>query len=260
MSVDIAAYGDQFYKDYISGDFEVTLTKYRKKKLVELMKEYRASDILEIGCGMEPIFLEYEEFASMTIIEPAPQMYNSAGNFIEGRKNKERIKLINGFLEDVTDKLAGMPFDFILDVGLIHEVEDSEAHVEAIKSLCGRNTKVLFTTNNSESFHLMLAYESGLIKSPSDLTEKAKGFQRHRTFNIRQMEDFIQDFGFRILEKGSYFIKPFSHAQMKRLVDDAIIATQVLDGLDRMVKYMPGLGAEIYIVAEMGNDAENDGI
>lgn len=255
MSVDIVHYGDQFYKDYMSGDFEVTLTKYRKRKIVALMEKYKASDILEIGCGMEPIFLKYGGFASMTIVEPAPQMYESAGGHIENTQNKDRVTLINDFLENVTDKLTGVPFDFILDIGLIHEVEDCNAHVEAIKNLCGRDTKVLFVTSNSESFHLMLAYESGLIKSPSDLTEKAKGFQRHRTFNMRQMEDFIHGFGFRVLEKGSYFIKPFSHAQMKRLVDEAIISTQVLDGLDRMVKYMPELGAELYIVAEIDNDS-----
>lgn len=40
MSIDIDLYGKQFEEDYNNGDFEVILTKYRKKRIKELMKHY----------------------------------------------------------------------------------------------------------------------------------------------------------------------------------------------------------------------------
>ena len=39
MSVDINDYGKHFLEDYNSNDFEVILTKYRKKKIFELLSQ-----------------------------------------------------------------------------------------------------------------------------------------------------------------------------------------------------------------------------
>lgn len=64
------------------------------------------------------------------------------------------------------------------------------------------------------------------------------------------MEKLAIRHSFQILEKGSYFIKPFAHSQMMALLDQHIISEAVLDGLDKMVKYMPELGAENYCVVK----------
>lgn len=54
--------------------------------------------------------------------------------------------------------------------------------------------------------------------------------------------------GLRVLERGSYFVKPFTHAQMEACLENGILSEKLLDGLDRMTKYMPELGAEIYVM------------
>lgn len=100
----------------------------------------------------------------------------------------------------------------------------------------------MIVTNNPKSFHLLLAYEAGLIDSLNVISERAKNFQRHNLFSIEEMEDMLKRCGFKILEKGSFFVKPFAHSQMKALIDNNIISDAVLDGFDAMIKYIPDMG------------------
>ena len=49
------------------------------------------------------------------------------------------------------------------------------------------------------------------------------------------------------MDSGSYFIKLFNHEKMQRMIDIGILDSNILDGLNRMIKYMPDEGAEIYV-------------
>lgn len=258
MGIDIDSYGKQFLEDYNKGDFEVILTKYRKKKIIEIMQNYPTVNILEIGCGMEPFFLSYTDFENMTVVEPAELLFQSAEKY--RLKSAMNIECIHDFVENRVLELKKKKFDFILLVGLIHEVEDPQNLMRAVREICDENSHVLITTNNPNSFHLTLAYEAGLIPQLEILTDKAKTFQRHSTFTMGQMEQLARDSSFEVIEDGAYFIKPFAHSQMKVLLDQHIISNEVLDGLDRMVKYMPELGAENYcVVKPIHNDFEVEG-
>lgn len=249
MAIDIEAYGRQFLADYEENDFEVTLTKYRKKKIVEILQKYNTSRILEIGCGMEPFFLTYNNFDYMTVVEPASVLYNSAKKYSED--SKLNVECIHDFVQNRVEELKEKTFDIILLIGLIHEVEDAQELMDAVKNICHKGTKVIITTNNPKSFHLTLAYESGIIPQLGILTDKAKSFQRNKVFTMEEMKELAKANSFTVLEEGSYFIKPFSHKQMKELLDNHIITEAVLEGFDKMIKYMPDLGAENYCVVEL---------
>ncbi len=246
MSVDMDAYGRQFLEDYENGDFEVILTKYRKKKMREILQRYSTRRMLEIGCGMEPFFLSYGDFDYMAVVEPADIMFQRAERYRQ--ESEKNIECIYGFVEDKVDELQGKDFDFILLAGLIHEVEDVDRLMNSVRRICPEHGHVLITTNNPHSFHLTLAYESGIIPHLGLLTDKAKSFQRHRTFTMEEMKQLICKHGFSVVEEGACFVKPFAHSQMKALLDNHIITEAVLDGLDKMVKYIPELGAENYCV------------
>lgn len=248
MAINMEDYQQKFLEDYNRNDFEVVMTKYRKENIKKIISKYSTNRMLEIGCGIEPFFLTYDAFEKMTIIEPATIMYDSAVKYA-GEKNKN-IRLVQGFVEDKIEELSTEKYDFILQVGLIHEVENPDTLLEATKKLCSKETKCLIVTNNPKSFHLLLAYEAGLIDSLNVISERAKNFQRHNLFSIEEMEDMLKRCGFKILEKGSFFVKPFAHSQMKALIDNNIISDAVLDGLDAMIKYIPDMGAENYWVVE----------
>ena len=50
-----------------------------------------------------------------------------------------------------------------------------------------------------------------------------------------------------MIGQGSYFIKPFAHAQMQQLQDIGMLDERMLDGLMGLEKHLPGLGSEIYL-------------
>lgn len=251
MSVDIEKYGEQYYKDYLNEDFEFKMVYYRKKHVIELMTKYHARKILEIGCGMDPIFLSYPQYEQMTIVEPATIMYESAVTHAKGKKN---ITLIHDFVENSIEngvgELLNAEFDFILCLGLLHEVADPKKLLECVRKLCHKDTKLLVSTRNPKSMHLLLAYEAGIIPQLDVLSERAKSLQQQQPLDMEHMKKLLKCYNLDIIEEGSFFIKPFAHSQMKALLDNGIISPKVLDGLDNMTKYLPDMGAEIFCVTK----------
>jgi hypothetical protein len=106
---------------------------------------------------------------------------------------------------------------------------------------------------NAKSFHRLLALEAGLIDSIYQYSENDKIFQRRAVFNIGTYSDLFRRNGFTIRECGTYFIKPFTHQQMDKMVSGGIIDSKVLDGLNNMIKYLPEFGAEIFATCSVSN-------
>jgi hypothetical protein len=57
----------------------------------------------------------------------------------------------------------------------------------------------------------------------------------------------VEENGFRILSYGTYFIKPFTNQQMEAIMAQNIVDKDIIKGLERMVRYMPDLGSEMYV-------------
>lgn len=70
---DIAKYAE----DYLQKDFESYQVKYRRKLILEQIAKYKPRKVLEIGCGMEPLFL-YVENVAFTIVEPSAKFCENA--------------------------------------------------------------------------------------------------------------------------------------------------------------------------------------
>jgi hypothetical protein len=58
-----------------------------------------------------------------------------------------------------------------------------------------------------------------------------------------------ESFGFAVVDRGSYFVKPFTHSQMARLHSNGFLDSSMLDGLFRLTRHLPDLGSEIYVNA-----------
>lgn len=234
----------KYTKDYLNSDydFEKVLVQYRRKKVLEVLEQYKPKNILEIGCGVDTIANYYTTFDAFTIIEPSQEFASKAV-----KNQNDKIKVYVDFIENQIEELKHKNFDCILLSSLLHEVENPHAFFEQIVELCNQNTILHINVPNSNSFHLLWAYQSGLLDKIGELTESAKSFQRHTAFSLEKLESFVGNYPLHIIDKGSYFIKPFNHKKMQQLLDQNIIDTKLLDGLYYMTQYMPDLGAEIYI-------------
>ena len=61
----------------------------------------------------------------------------------------------------------------------------------------------------------------------------------------------LPEINFKIIESGSYFVKPFTHDQMNKMLSLGIIDKSCLNGLDKMIKFLPGLGAELWNICSI---------
>lgn len=143
-------------------------------------------------------------------------------------------------------------FDFIIISGLLHELEQPVEFLRKINELCLRDhTIVHVNTPNAESIHRLLAMESGLIHDTCEPSARNEKFQQHTVFSMDKLKYAVlkscEDGQIEMLNAGSYFMKPFSHSQMMQCLEQGIITEQVIEGLDRMVKYFPENGSEIFI-------------
>ena len=142
-------------------------------------------------------------------------------------------------------------FDFIVIGGFLHEIDNPDIVLQSIRRICSRNTVIYSFVPNAESFHRLLALEMGIIQSIYQKSEQDKLFNRQKFYDINEFNKLLKINGFNILQSGSYFIKPFSHAQMNDLLERGIIDKRLIDGLDKMKKFLPNLGAELFNVCKI---------
>ena len=71
--------------------------------------------------------------------------------------------------------------------------------------------------------------------------------QQKSVFSLKSLKTLFTEEGFKIIDSGSFFIKPFTHEQMSKVLKIKAFDPKILDGLNKMQKYMPNLGSEIFI-------------
>lgn len=224
----IEDYSNAYIENY---EFEKYKVYYRRKK------------ILEIGCGLEPLFLYVNDDKEFTIVEPSEQFYNHAKKLSTYYKN---VTCIKGFFEEEAEKLAEK-YDMIICSSLLHEVSAPHELLEAIKTVCNKDTVIHINVPNAYSMHRLLGVEIDILHDIHDKTENNIVMQQNTNFDMKKLKFVVENEEMEIIEEGSFFIKPFSHRQMQEMMHRHIIDERVLDGLYRMSKYMPEFGSEIYV-------------
>lgn len=235
----------KYTKDYSQSNFEDYQVMYRRKKVLEIIEKCHPQSILEIGCGLEPLFkyLDYSTYNKYIVIEPSEQFYQNACQLSAGNK---KIECINDYFS-ASEKLKNIKFDFIICASLLHEVEHPIELLKNIVSICAQDTLVHINVPNANSLHRLIAKEMGLIKDIHDMSERNKLYQQHTVYDIESLRKDVKMAGFNVLEEGSYFIKPFTHSQMYKMIECNIIDQTTLDGLYELEKHLPYYGSEIFV-------------
>lgn len=232
----------KYEDEYLKPDFEAFLVKQRRRKVLEAV--FGKRNILEIGCGMEPLFMymSWPGIEKVTVFEPGK---NFAENALKHVKNTGMDVQVIGhpFASGDCDRQC---YDAIVCSGLLHELENPEEMLRDIYTVSKVDTVIHINVPNANSFHRILAREMGILSDEKELSERNIRFQQHRVFDMKELCRMLNSCGFEVIESGSYFIKPFTHDQMKKMLDTAILNEEVLDGLYNMTKYMPEFGCEIY--------------
>ncbi|MCF8380675.1 MAG: class I SAM-dependent methyltransferase [Bacteroidales bacterium] len=241
---DLIDYTDNYYKQ----PYENIEAAYRKRKVVELIERQKHNCILEVGCGLDPFFNYFKNFNKLVILEPSTPFYLNALDKISNDKNlSSTVIVLNEYFENSINQLKEFEFDYIIISCLLHEIENVALFFEKISCIVKENTIVHIDVPNAFSFHRVLALEMGLINSVFEMSENNIKFQQQKVYDLASLSNLVQQYNFKIINSGTYIIKPFTHKQMYELLEKKIIDSKVLDGFNRMIKYMPDLGAEIFI-------------
>ncbi len=235
---------EKYEKNYESLPFEKTQALYRKRNILETIERYRPSSILEIGCGLDSICNYYTEFNAFTIIEPCKLFFENA---TYQAKENNKISVISGTLQENIKLLQSNSYDLIIMSSLLHEIPDCESLLSATAQLCTNKTIVHINVPNALSFHRLLALEMGLIQNVYEKSPVQKKMQQSHTFDLDILTKLVVKHGFKVDQKGSFFIKPFTHSQMALLQKVDIVTNKMLDGLYNLTKYFPENGSEIYM-------------
>lgn len=234
---------DRYTRDYLELPFEAEQVRYRQKQIREILDRYPHHTCLEVGCGLHSIAEVLSPDDQLTIVEPSDHFFQNASQQYRDRKT---VTLIQGELEAVAARLSPA-FDFICVSSLLHELEQPLDFLQCIHAICKPETVVHINVPNANSLHRELAVAMGLIQSVEEASETQKRMQQSRCFSEETLVRFVESAGFRVVDKGGYFIKPFTHGQMQRMLDAGILTKAMLDGFYALAKKWPGLGSEIYV-------------
>jgi len=236
-----------YTKKYLKAPFLEENVEYRRKCVLAQLEKYPHRKILEIGCGMFPLFhymkTEYDKYY---IVDPSIFFANNARE-LAGEQLEKKIWVYTGYFEQMLDVVRNVEPDFIICSSLLHEVRDERGLLQAIREVAVKESVIHINVPNATSMHRLIAKEMGLIEDIYTKSKTQNELQQRQVYDMEQLKTLVIENGYDILEEGSYFIKPFTHRQMSLMLKQNIIDKKVLEGLDRIVKYFPENGSEIFV-------------
>ncbi|HZF79599.1 MAG TPA: class I SAM-dependent methyltransferase [Rubrivivax sp.] len=246
---DLADYTQQ----YRALPFEPLQVEYRRRRVLQEVARVQPRRLLEVGCGERPLFLDLPD-TQVTVVEPAAEFAASAQRLA---LNRAGVRVVQACLEDF-DCSTG-PYDMVVVSCVLHEVPDAKALLDAVRRLCGPRSVVHVNVPHARSLHRLLAVAMGLIADPATPSDTQRTMQQRATPYDRQLlEAELARSGFCVIDGGTLFVKPFTHAQMQQLVDQGFMTTAMLDGLDRLVQWLPDLGSELWVNARIAGPQETN--
>lgn len=216
--------------------------------ILNKLQKYPHKRFLEIGCGPYPMLEKINDYHRMVLVEPK-QKYFRLASISAARFSNAMV--INDLIENVAGDLRGEDFDFIVIGGFLHEIENPDQVLHAVRSICSENTIVYSYVPNAKSFHRLLASKMELIRNIYEKSEHDEIFNRKIIFDLDEFNRLFIKQKFKVIESGSYFVKLFAHDQMSTLVNTQMIDNKFIEGLSKMIEFMPNLGAEIYNICKI---------
>lgn len=239
---DLVGYAEQ----YRALPFEPVQVAYRRRLVLARVAAHAPRRLLEIGCGEAPLFTDLPGVESV-VVEPTPAFAARARALAAGRPD---VAVVEDLAERVDPATVGGPFDLVVLGCVLHEVPDPQQLLAAARRFCAPGGILHVNVPSARSMHRLLAVAMGLIPDPATTSDTQRRMQQRGIYDAEALEAELRAAGFVVRERGSIFVKPFTHGQMQRLLDDGFLTPQLLDGLDALAGLLPDLGSELWADAE----------
>jgi SAM-dependent methyltransferase len=225
--------------------FEPMQIAFRRRRVLDRISVHAPRRLLEVGCGEFPLFLDLPGLEAV-VVEPAPAFAANARRLAAGRPG---VAVVEQYAEEVAAESVGGPFDMVVISCLLHEVPDPQRLLAAARELCAPGGVLHVNVPSARSLHRLLAVAMGLIPDVAATSDTQRTMQQRGVYDAAGLEGELRRAGFAVTDRGSIFVKPFTHAQMQRLVDEDFLTSRMLDGLDALAEMLPDLGSELWMDA-----------
>jgi len=245
----IQLYEREYMKDY---GFEKVMVYARQKYLESFIRNIRPKRVLEVGCGLDLLLprLHGEHFERWVIVEPSTAFVSNARKQLS---SFPFVEVIQGLIEEVAKEVPDQDkFDMCIISGLLHEVEEPRLILRSIAALLLANGILHVNVPNAKSMHRQLALKMGIIGSLYDMSERNRKLQQYRVFDMDSLVGLVEECGYEVKEKGGYFVKPFSHSQMEKVMstlEEDGATDKIIDALWEFGVEHPDIASEIYVNA-----------
>ncbi|MFM8901605.1 MAG: class I SAM-dependent methyltransferase [Burkholderiales bacterium] len=239
---DISSYA----REYQAAPFEPVQAAVRRRTVLAQVARFSPASLLEVGCGNLPLLADLPHVAC-DVVEPATVFADAAQR--HAKDHAEATVHCCG-IEDFGAARPG-GYDMVVVSGVLHEVDDALGVLAALRPLCHASSVVHVNVPNARSIHRLLGVAMGAIADMHELSQTQRRLQQRTVFDVASLSTLMVSAGFDVMDVGSLFIKPFTHAQMQELMDTGFMDEAMLEGLCRLVEYFPEHGSEVYVNARL---------
>lgn len=236
-----------YQEKYRTEPGEKNQVQLRRKHVIDIMSRYPHNNIIEVGCGLDPLFMHYSDYETMTVVEPGDYFINHARELSDHCKKK--VICIEGYFEEASDVLQKdkQKYDYIIVSSLLHELEDPVSFLNSLKKVSSMKTVIHINVPNAYSLHRIIAKKMGIIKDIHELSFQQIQMQRCKTYDMDSLVELVTGVGFEVIEKGTFIPKFFTGKQMDRILEAGIIDEEYNDALDQVCDCFPDYGSELFI-------------
>ena len=158
------------------------------------------------------------------------------------KKKYPQVNVVNCLFEEFK---PNEKYDFIILGHVLEHVENPTEVLKLARSWLSDKGTIFATVPNSNSIHRQAAVLMKLLETQKSMNITDIAFGHRRTYDLNEFEKDFLDAGFKIIQKGGYWLKPLSNKQIE---DDW--TDEMVDAFMQLGEDHPEIAAEIYIIAE----------
>lgn len=204
-----------------------------------LLQWARGDSVLQLGCGdgSETEVL-LTRFKRVIAVDGSPTMAEAIRKRFCNCPNVEVICSLVEYL-DLCEEL-----DTVWAHHILEHVVDPVRFIEVAKQFMSEDSILIAATPNRHTLNRRLGVMMGLLPSLDSFTEFDIKVGHRRVYSMSMLVEDFEKAGLRILHKGGYLLKPFSEAQMNKIMVDGLVEALLKIGCE-----MPEYAADIFVVA-----------
>jgi len=218
--------------------FNDVLMEYQVRNIERYI---RGDSVLDVGCN-DGTLIRTLCPATAVGIDPNENAIK------EARKHPMPFTVfIHGNIETLT---SAPQFDTITLINVLEHVDGPVGVLSKVRELLSNDGVAIIHVPNANGLNRRLGVKMGMLDYSYQLKDADIRVGHKWFFDTASLREVSEEAGLYVSHAGSIMIKPFSNAQMQKIVDEWENPKEILDGLCKLAEDMPELGSPLWVVLE----------